>query len=135
MRPSNNLIATPLAVVAACEDDDARENEGPRTATDLTGVDAPFAGAVICAFTEDWYALPVPAAGDVTVQLDFQHARGDLDLELFAEDGLPLGDSRTEENREQVAIAVDGAQTVLIRVDGFLEAENEYTLDWIVPAE
>lgn len=134
-RPSNNVIAIPLAVVAACEDDDARENEGPRTATDLTGVEAPLAGAVICAFTEDWYALPVPAAGDVTVQLDFQHARGDLDLELFAEDGLPLGASRSETNREQVVIAVDAPQTILIRVDGFLEAENEYTLDWLVPAE
>lgn len=132
VRPSNNLIAAPLAVVAACEDDDERENEGPRTATDLTGIQAPLAGAVICAFTEDWYALPVEA-GDVAVQIAFDNDRGDLDLEVFAEDGLPLGQSATEADTERVSIEVDAAQTLLIRVDGFLDAENGYTLDWTLP--
>ena len=132
VRPSNNLIAVPLAVVAACEDDDDRENEGPRTATDLSGVAAPLAGAVICAFTEDWYALPVDA-GDVAVEIAFDNDRGDLDLEVFAADGLPLGSSATEDDVERVSIAVGAAQTLLIRVDGFLDAENGYTLDWTTP--
>jgi hypothetical protein len=132
VRPSNNIATSPLAVVAACEDDDNRENEGPRTATDLTDVEAPLDEVVICDFTEDWYALPVEA-GMVAVQIDFVHARGDLDLEVLAEDGLPLGASRTEADMERVEVMVDMAQTLLIRVDGFLDAANDYTLDWTIP--
>lgn len=132
VRPANNLAASPLAVIAACEDDDDRENEGPRTATDLTDVAAPLGEVVICDFTEDWYALPVEA-GMVAVQIEFVHARGDLDLEVLAADGLPLGASRTEADIERVEVMVDAPQTLLIRVDGFLDAANDYTLDWTVP--
>lgn len=132
VRPSNNIVSAPLAVVAACEDDDARENEGPRTATDLTDAEAPLAGVVICAFTEDWYALPVEA-GDVAISIAFDNDRGDLDLEVLAEDGLPLGRSASEADTERVEVEVDAAQILLIRVDGFLDAENGYTLDWTLP--
>ena len=133
LRPANNVLSTPLAVVAACIDDDQRENEGPATASPLEGVPSPLAGGVICAFTEDWYALPVAAAGDVNVDLRFQHARGDLDLEIYAEDGMLLGESRGEGDLEHIALRVAAPGTLLIRVDGFLDARNDYTLSWTTP--
>jgi hypothetical protein len=89
---------------------------------------------VICAFTEDWYALPVDAAGEVTVRLTFDAAAGDLDLLVYdAEGELLLGESRTEASPETVTFDVDAAGTVLVRVDGFLEAENDYRLEWVLP--
>ncbi|MEZ4475435.1 MAG: pre-peptidase C-terminal domain-containing protein [bacterium] len=133
VRPANNIASTPLAVVAACMDDDARENEGPLTATSLEGAVNPLNGGVICPFTEDWYALPVDGDGDVTIALRFQHARGDLDLEVYGALGELLAASATEGDEEQVVVPVAGPDVLLIRVDGFLDAQNDYRLSWTLP--
>lgn len=132
LRPANNLGNAPLTVVAACEDDDPRNNESPATATPLDGIMSPLAGGVICANTEDWYALPA-GAGQVTVELRFQHARGDLDLSIEAMDGLLLGESSTEGDVERVSFVLAAPDTVFIRVFGFLDAENTYSLSWTLP--
>ncbi len=134
LRPGNNRGAAAIAIVPACVDDDPRDNEGPRTATPLEAADGAHDGGVICAFTEDWYALPVDAAGRVTVRLTFDAAAGDLDLFVYGEDGESLlGESRTEGAPESVTVDVEVAGTVLVRVDGFLEAEGDYRLEWVLP--
>lgn len=132
IRRANNELSAPLTVQAACVDDDARENEGPLTATDLTDEASPLEAAVICAFTEDWYALPVAASGPVDVALTFEHAAGDLDLRVYAADGVTLlGESASEDDDEAVQVIIGEAPTtILIRVDGFFDAENRYDLSW-----
>jgi hypothetical protein len=133
---ANNSAAAPLGVVAACVDDDLRENEGPLTATALEADASPREGGVICAHTEDWYALPVEGPGAVEVRLAFEHATGDLDLLLWrlADGGLELlGASETEADVEVVEIEVDGAGEVLVQVTGFDDAEASYTLSWSLP--
>lgn len=134
LRPGNNRGAAPLAVVAACADDDARENEGPRSATPLDPEAGAVEGGVLCPYTEDWFSLAVPRAGTLTVRLAFAHADGDLDLYVYDEAGeVALGESRTEDDEETVEIELDAPATVLIRVDGFLEAANRYDLSWVLP--
>ncbi|MCA9543537.1 MAG: pre-peptidase C-terminal domain-containing protein [Myxococcales bacterium] len=134
LRPGNNRGAAALEVVGACVDDDDRENEGPRSATPLAPEDERLEDGVLCAFTEDWFRLPVAAAGAVTVRLAFPHAQGDLDLQVF--DGQAdrlLGESRTEGDAEEVVVQVAAPGDLLIRVDGFLDARNTYTLSWTLP--
>ncbi|MFN3200624.1 MAG: CARDB domain-containing protein [Bradymonadia bacterium] len=134
IRRANNEISVPFTVQDACVDDDARENEGPLTATDLAEAMSPVDAAVICAFTEDWYALPVLASGPVDIGIDFDHDVGDLDLRVYADDGVTLlGESAGEADGESVQIMIeegDAPTTLLIRVDGFFDAENTYSLSW-----
>lgn len=132
LRPGNNELAAPLAIDAGCADDDDRENEGPRTATPLMAADGAYEGGVICPFSEDWFSLEVPA-GEVTIGIGFTHASGDLDLTVYDADGANiLGESRSESDDESVTFDA-AAGTVLIRVDGFFEATNSYTLSWTLP--
>jgi PKD repeat protein len=134
LRPGNNQGAVALEVIGACQDDDPRSNEGPRTATALDPEAGALENGVICAFTEDWFTLPVANAGAVTVTVAFAHGEGDLDLQIWdAEANALLGESRTEANEESVDLVLDAAGAVLIRVDGFLDARNDYRLSWTLP--
>lgn len=130
----NNERAAAFAVVAACVDDDLRTNEGPATATPLEPGASPHEGGVVCAHTQDWYALPVEA-GEVVVRLAFDNDVGDLDLALYRPgDGAPvlLGASETEDDEERVAAEVEAGE-LLIQVLGFDDAAAPYTLSWTLP--
>ena len=128
-RRPNNLLAAPLAIRDACLDDDRRTNEGPDSATALD-VGADGVDGVICGYTEDWYRLDVLASGTLSVSLDFDAAAGDLDLSLVAPGGALLGASATESSPETVSIDVPAE--VLVRVDGFLDAEASYRVTWVI---
>jgi uncharacterized membrane protein len=131
---ANNRTSAALGVVAACVDDDDRDNEGPRTATPLDPADGAYDHGVICPATEDWFSLPVADAGQVTLRLTFDAGAGDLDLYVYAADGATLlGESATEGSPEAVDVQLDAPGTVLIRVDGFLDDMNSYRLDWVLP--
>ena len=131
---ANNEAATAFSVVAACVDDDPRTNEGFLTATPLEPALSPHEGGVICAHTQDWYALPVEA-GEAVVRLAFDHDVGDLDLALYTVvDGQPelLGASETENDEERVAVDVQAGE-LLVQVLGFDDAAAPYTLSWTLP--
>jgi hypothetical protein len=128
-RRPNNILAAPLEIRAACMDDDRQTNERPDSATPLAFDAGPVAG-VICGYTEDWYSLEPAAGTRLTVTLTFDAAAGDLDLSLESAAGELLGESATEASPETVTI--DAAGPVLVRVDGFLDAEAAYTLTWAV---
>ena len=134
LRRSNNAAATPIDLDVGCRDDDERTNEGPVTATPLIANDGEFEGGMICPHTEDWFRLVLPNEGLVEIRIEFDHDAGDLDLEVYdAESMALLGRSRREANIEVVEIEVDANNALLIRVDGFLDAQNEYALLWSVP--
>lgn len=135
VRPSNDVAAAPLEVLAACEDDDPRDNEGPVGAAELDALDGGYEGGIICPFTEDWFAVFVDDVGPVTVTLDFDPAAGDLDLVVLDGfgGGVLLGESATEGAPESVMFDIDGPTGLLIGVDGFDDARNSYTLTWELP--
>lgn len=132
LRPDNNYRSAPLEVVAACVDDDDRSNEGPSTAQPLDAELGLYEG-VICPFTEDWFVLADVPVGLVGVQLDFAAQAGDLDLYVYGAAVNPLAESATANAPERVDFLHQGGD-LLIRVDGFLDAQNEYTLSWTLPA-
>lgn len=78
--------------------------------------------ARLCSAEDDWYR--VDAGGAVTVTVSFDHAAGDLDVELVAADGRVLGSSTSVQNVETVR----GNGTVFVRVYGYRGAANSYTI-------
>ena len=126
---SNNVTRAPFTVGAACVDDDERENEGPRTATELEWTQ-PATGyeGVICALTEDWYLVSAPA-GTHTFTLNAPSA--DLDLSVYRGAELELlGQGATTADPEQVRVMIPSPTELYIRVDGFFDAEGAYVLNW-----
>lgn len=73
---------------------------------------------------EDWYRVSVPAGKELHVDLGFEHAEGDLDLEIFG----PVGASRSasQDDGEAASLTVlEESNEVLVRVHG---AWAPYTL-------
>ncbi len=129
-RRADNALAAPLSVQAACVDDDPRTNEGPATASPVS-LEGASVEAVICGYTEDWYRLSVVEAGTLGIALVFDADGADLDLLVYdaaRPNGPPLAQSATDASPE--AVTLEGPADVLIRVDGFLDAEGAYTLRW-----
>jgi hypothetical protein len=67
---------------------------------------------------DDWYRWTASADGMMTVDLQFLHALGDVNLELYDTDGNLVADSFSTNNSEHVAMAVVKDQNVFVRVYG-----------------
>lgn len=78
--------------------------------------------AELCADEEDWYR--VESTSEVTVRIAFDHAAGDLDLEVLAEDGTQLGSSTSVQDRESVT----ATGPFHVRVYGYRGAANAYSI-------
>lgn len=88
---------------------------------------------------DDWYAVTVPPGpNDLSVVVRFEHALGDLDVEVIDENGSRIAVSQLTGDREEIRLPVrpvDGPRELFVHVYGFGRAQNAYTLDVaIVPA-
>lgn len=112
--------ATPYCQLAAppqpCTD--AMEPNNARTAAKAAA--GTVDGLKICASDDDWYAL---AAGG-TVKVEFTHAAGDLDVEVYDAAGAKVGGSAGTTNTETVTVPAGGT----LRVFGYQGAQNTYRL-------
>jgi subtilisin family serine protease len=99
---------------------------GTRTISNLMMADA-----------ADWFRFTTTATGSSAsrVSLSFQHAQGDLDLELYNASGSRLGISEGTGNSEAVSLNGWAAGTYYIRVYGYNGARNpSYGLTIAAPA-
>lgn len=55
---------------------------------------------------DDWFGVLVQAGESLQARIEFDHARGDLDLELLRADGTVLDASRSATGVEQVAVSL-----------------------------
>jgi hypothetical protein len=93
-----------------------------------------YEGMSICGQDEDWFRVEAGPHELVRVSLSFEHARGDLDLELSAPNVLPpLQDNAASSTDDELAELItpceaEGGVELLVRVHGFLNAQNSYSL-------
>lgn len=108
-----------------CEAIDAEPNDTPETALTYVG---PSMEGSICPGDSDWYELTFGEPGtsvnaDITVR--FNHALGDIDIQLFDEEGFVDSASSSDDDEEIVLEAVEGG-TYLLRVFGFNGDRNDF---------
>ncbi len=121
------VVAGPAVPVDRFEDNDTLESaaflgEGDRIENALT-IDSPG--------DDDYYAWIAAATGDVNVYLYFEHALGDLDLQLLDADGGQLTAATSTTDDEFLTAPVVAGGTYFVRVHGYLDAlSSDYTL-WI----
>lgn len=113
-------------------------NDTAATATPLGSISGTLTQASLDLdpFDPDWYRFSMPGAGRSgdRILVSFNHAQGDIDIELFASDGttlLALSDGTG--NSEEISLAGRAAGTYLLRVSGYGgESSPNYTLQLAV---
>lgn len=101
-------------------DDPVRNDTAPEArALPLSPIGEPtaFEELKLCPGDTDWYRFNLPAGSFLTIDARFRHADGDLDLQLFLEDGSTLVDeSRSTNDNERVQLEAGTDITVLLRI-------------------
>ena len=110
-----------------CVDDRFEENDDDEQANSLEpGL---YENLQICSEDPDNYRLTLCEGGSLDAEIRFEHALGDLKLGLFSAEGVRLDSSDGIEDQESVHHSSSEAQQLLLRVEGFLRAENSYELE------
>jgi len=118
-------IDGPAATVAA--DDSYEDNDSRATAYNLGTLSAATTvGSLVMADSQDWYRFTTTATGTAanSVSIAFQHAQGDLDLELYNSAGTLLARSQGTSNSEAISFNGLAAGTYYARVYGYRGALN-----------
>ncbi|UJR82211.1 PPC domain-containing protein [Sandaracinus amylolyticus] len=111
------------APLACCSDDTFEPDDTRATARRLTTRD--FEGT-ICPDDDDYVAFTVTGASAAHVEILFDAAIGDLDLELQGPDGARIAISEGTGDSEVIDASLPAAGTYYVRVHGFSTAANTY---------
>ncbi len=97
--------------------DEPRNDRAPQARL-LEAADGPsFDDLKVCQGDVDWYRLEIAAGTYLTIDTRFDHDDGDLDVQLFLDDGRTLLDeSRTTTNNERVELEVGTDRVLLVKV-------------------
>lgn len=126
---TNNVgvIGMPITVTALCTDDMYEENDALGSAAPIAIGGAAISGLAVCSGDLDFYEVTAGMDGDLNIHLDFSDAAGDLDLHLYSGTQI-VASSFSSDDDEDITFAVTNGQTYKIRVKGFDDAANAYTL-------
>jgi hypothetical protein len=89
-------------------------------------------GRIVKSTDVDWYRIAVPAQRSIEVRLDFTHADGDVDLEVYAAcSGEPFVVSRSQNDFESVVLQNVGTRpaTLYWKVSLASDTRNVYDLE------
>ncbi len=125
-----NAYALSAAVELApvpCQDDALEDNDTLHQAHQLLPPES-FNGA-ICQGDEDFYTVFLEPGWALVVRLGFEHALGDLDMQLVGPDGEVVARAESSDDDESLRFeaAEEGLHT--LRVRGYTNAQAPYRLD------
>lgn len=75
---------------------------------------------------DDWYRWTPFESGSVTIQTFFEHASGDIDLELYSSRGGRITGSTSATDNEEVSTSVSYGESYYIRVFGYAGATQDH---------
>lgn len=120
---------------SACVDDASEDDDDADSATPVALGDGGFRaiGRALCPFEQDWFRIDLYSGQTVSVDLDFNHAAGDLDLRFLDRALLDHCNFQcvTTTNHENFELAVTepcAPCTFFVVVGGHGGAENDYDL-------
>ena len=102
---SNNSFAS--ASILAPPEDHAYSNLSIHSSTDA-----------------DYYRVTASAPGTMAFRLSFQHAQGDVDMEVFDSNQTRIGQANSTQDSEQFSFAAVAGQYYFVRVYGYSGATN-----------
>ncbi len=117
-----SLVVT-RAAGACCVDDSFEPDDSRAAARTLSGTD--FDGT-LCPDDDDWIAVPITSGSRIVVDLLFDGARADVDLELVGPTGTVLASSLGVTDSEHIDFTVSTAGTYALHVFSLEAASNDY---------
>jgi len=124
---SINIMYAPIA------DDNYEENDNLNTAYNLEnyeGINLSTVAGSAVQVDEDWYKIYLrPSYERVQISLNFTHADGDIDVELFNASGIRLSVSQGASNSEFIDYTVEESGYYYIKVH-YGNRGNAYELKW-----
>ena len=133
---SNYSMAIDVPTSGVIPPDAFEENDTVATARSLAALDQAYANLNIDKTGDDDFYKIVPAAsGMLNLNLAFQNAQGNVDMQILNSAQVQLGLSASTANSEQLSVPVTAGQTYYVRVYGFQGAVNaNYTMTVDVPS-
>jgi hypothetical protein len=117
----------------ACEDDDREPNNGPQNAVEITrsgvldGLESSLLDLKICDNDTDWYQIDLQNGDQLEWVTTFEHAEGDIDVELIGSDGSTvLDESTSTSDNETVSTTASSSGTYYLKVEGKVPVRNDY---------
>ena len=101
----------------ACLDDAMEDDDSPRAAVTVFAPNAHNARA--CPGDDDYRAIWLTAGARLNISAEFEHAAGDVDLELIGPDGELLSASRSVTDNEALGFVTRTAGLHTLRIIGF----------------
>jgi hypothetical protein len=124
----NNTSAAAIEVLVVCLEDAFEPNNAPTQAINLSS--GAYPELALCPADYDWYTFDVSAGKVVSVDINFVHDDGDLDLRLYHESSFnqPVASSLSKSDNESIEYITLQSGVYFIRVNGFAGSGNQYDL-------
>ena len=133
LEPDGNTYDLAVGIVNAttCRDDSREDDDTQGDATGL--VDDYYTSGVSCDADEDWFAVDLAADDELTLDVLFAHAEGDINVTLLDAAGGTLDTGGSVSDHERVYQDAGAAETVYLVVslaaDAGVWAGNTYDLN------
>ncbi|MBW1687120.1 MAG: pre-peptidase C-terminal domain-containing protein, partial [Deltaproteobacteria bacterium] len=120
-----------------CTDDGFENNDSPGDPAPVTEGTIEYLRS--CELDDDYFSIPLSAGDEITIEVIFVHAAGDIQLALINPSGTLVASSESASDNEQITYTAPGAGIFVIWVYLFADLGvsegNDYDLDiMIVPA-
>ena len=89
-----------------------------------------YTGLNVCEDDEDWYRVTLDAGATITVDLEFSHAEGDIDMRFLDSSGSPLRSSTSGTDDESIEYTAETSGTYYIRVYLFADRGSSVGNDY-----
>ena len=119
-------IGHPAGAQGGCTDDAYEPNDNVAQAPLIA--DGTYNNLVICPGNEDWFKLQVGRNVRITIDVFFDQADGDLDLYLMEIGTRAVASSISQTDNEHLVYTTTEPATLYVRVAGYQNASNAYTL-------
>jgi hypothetical protein len=118
--------------MAAGADDALEDNDTCATARAVAP--GTYSSLVVKRLDEDWYVLQVPNGGQLSVNMTFTHANGNINASIQSACGGPVLVNRTGTTNNEVFTYTNasGSDTLLMRVYLATDTRNEYSFTYSV---
>ena len=131
--PGNLYDLSFVAEVPPCLFDWAEPNDAANLVWEL-GPQPNHPGLVVCEPNDDWFSRDLFEGDLLELDLFFEHAEGDIDLELYGPTFNPLASSTSQTDDEGLVFEVPDTGRYFFKVtmpaDAGTRAGNVYTLRW-----
>lgn len=127
---SDESPVNPVCGMPACTEDVYEENDDFATALVVAPVPMGIP-AQICSGDPDYFQLTTFGAGELTIQIQFDQAEGDLDMRFLDSDTNLLAFSLSDSDDEEIIweVTPETVGTYYFIVYGYNGAQNDYIID------